>query len=126
MFMQSEKDIQVSSTSGVAIALKAGVARFVPEVLRVGAIQAGCMPVLESDGQAGGAAKTPELPTVLSAEARALVMTNAVKELIAQNDESKFKEDGNPRVDAMRVASGLEDITAEEVATAFIMVNTGE
>jgi hypothetical protein len=118
MHMKSDKDISVSCTAGVAISFKAGVARPVPDVLRVAAITAGAIPVADGEQPA----PEPAMP----ADARAPLIQNAIKELIARNDESKFKTNGAPRVDAVREITNLDDITAEEIDVAFALVDSAE
>lgn len=118
MHMQSSKDLQISSTAGIAIAFTAGVPRYVPESLRAPAIMAGCLPVLAADPESA-----PVSVPGANAEHREGLIKGAIMELIAKNDDTKFKNDGTPRVDAVRTLAGDSDITAEEVAAAFVLIS---
>lgn len=131
MHMISKKDLSIGSTTGVAIAFTKNEPRYVPECVRAEAIIAGCLPVnmgedddeeLTKNDPVVTAESTPEDATAL----RDGILQNAIRELIARNDESKFKADKTPRVDAVREVSGLDDITAEDVAAAFVLVTAAE
>lgn len=120
MEMISEKTISVALLSGHCMAMEANVPMMVPGAFKVAAVLAGAMPYT---GQPLAPVADPiEVDYAAEAHARSTLLQNTIRELISRGNEADFKTDGYPRVDAVRDISKLDDVAADEIGAAFILV----
>lgn len=110
------------SGTGHTMFLQPNDERHVPEVLHAAALAVGCMPRDGSDPAPAAPTAAPANPA--AAESKHELLVAAIRELIAENDDTKFTKSGPPRkaslAEKVEIAFTQEEAQAayDEVANA--------
>ena len=103
------RPVRLASLTGHIIHIEPGEPKAIPPSMHDEAYAAGCVPVDSPEHVA---------PSVPQGEDRERALTDAIHQLIAENDDSKFKNNGAPKVAAMEEVFGFA-VTAKETDAAF-------
>lgn len=109
------RPVRIASLTGHIINIVPGEPKALPPSMHEEAYAAGCVPV-----------DSPEhvtAPLVPSGEDREAALVHAIHQLIAENDDAKFKNSGAPKVAAMEEVFGFA-VTAAETDAAFEKVKS--
>lgn len=121
----SMRDLQVSSTSGHAVAFKAGEPRAVPEHLAAECRGLGCLAPEEARAALAMLGGKPVDTSTLADNdlppPRDEVIRNAVEALVARNDAGDFTTNGRPRKPVLERLVGFP-LSSDELDSAYQQV----
>lgn len=121
MLMVSSRDVVVATLFGHRLEFKAGEPLFVPQMAYAAAVAAGALPADASD-------PTPELAGEIGrfpadeAKQRSVTLIDAIRTMVDENKRGAFTAGGLPSVKWLATATGIQDVTREEMMTAWGVV----
>lgn len=105
----ANRDVRLSSLTGHIVNFKKDTPIQIPESIVSEALAIGIVEV---------GTGVPKDKPIIEGDVREAAIEDAIRQLIALNNESNFTRDGTPKVKSVSELTGF-DVTKEEVTTAF-------
>lgn len=138
ILVKSYREVKINSTTGHCFTIPANVEFPVPAVVAEEAYARGCFPVNAPQPEPAKAPAAPDapegitglddsddVPAVTTEPAPEMTLIEAFHALIKHNDKSDFKNDGTPRVAAVRRVLN-KDVSAAEIDAAWVLFQLGK